>query len=116
MIRKIIGFLPVVFWTVMLYFGGVELMNPMATGWDITRIPQDLWIWFALSLFSGILLCFRGMIPIGLMLGLIPSAYLMIGILSAGFSGAAVVPVLLTMFYVLYAVCYYTYHKELNKP
>lgn len=116
MLRKILGFLPVGFWLIMLYFGGVEFMNPMNTGWHITDVPLNIWVYFGLSVLSGILLCFDGMIPIGLMLGLIPSGYLLIGIFQSGISGAVAVPAMLTLFYIVYAVCYYSYHKELNKP
>lgn len=116
MIRKILGFLPAGFWTVMLYFGGIEFMNPMYTGWRITSVPLNIWVYFGLSVLSGVLLCVKGMIPIGLIVGIIPGGYLLIGFLAGGLYGGTPVPAMLTLFYVIYAVCYYTYHHELNKP
>lgn len=115
MIRKIIGFLPVGFWLVMLFFGGADLDNPDG-GWSFANIPWNLWVWFGLSVLSGVLLCFRRMLPIGLMVGIIPNAYLLLTLLPGGFSSVLLVPAFLTLFYVVYAVCYYTYHKEVNKP
>lgn len=120
MIRKILGFLPVGFWLIMLYFGGVEFMNPMNTGWHITDVPLNLWIWFGLAVLSGILLCFDGMIPIGLIVGIIPYAYLTIMFLVNGgrnvFPDILIFPGIFFLFYIIYAVCYYTYNHELNKP
>lgn len=118
MVRKIIGFLPVGFWLMMLYFGGVEFMNPMNTGWHITDVPLNIWIWSGLAVLSGVLLCFDGTIPVGLIVGIIPYAYFTIVLLT---SGAAILEVLLfpgifLLFYIVYAACYYSYHKELNKP
>ena len=120
MIRKILGFLPVGFWLIMLYFGGVDFMNPMNTGWHITDVPLNLWIWFGLAVLSGVLLCFDGMIPIGLIVGIIPYAYLTIMFLANGgsdvFPDVLVFPGIFFLFYIIYAVCYYTYNHELNKP
>ena len=121
MLRKILGFLPVGFWLIMLYFGGVDFMNPVNTGWHITEVPLNIWIWFGLAVSSGILLCFDGTIPIGLIVGIIPYAYLtLMMLLSKGDSdvipGILVFPGIFFLFYIIYAVCYYTYSRELRKP
>lgn len=120
MIRKIIGFLPVGFWLIMLYLGGADIMNPVNTGWHITKVPLNIWIWFGLAVSSGILLCLDEMIPVGLIVGCIPYAYLTIMFLAEGgrnvFPDILVFPGIFFLFYILYAVCYYTYHHELNKP
>ena len=120
MIRKILGFLPAGFWIVMLYFGGIEFTNPMYTGWRITAVPLNIWVYFGLSVLSGVLLCFDGMIPPGLIVGIIPYAYMTILLLAQGgsdvFPDILVFPGIFLLFYVIYAVCYYTYHHELDKP
>jgi len=120
MIRKILGFLPVGFWIVMLYFGGVEFMNPMNTGWHITDVPLNIWIYFGLSVLSGVLLCPDGTVPVGLITGIIPYAYMTILFLAQGgsnvFPDILVFPGIFLLFYVIYTVCYYTYHHELDKP
>lgn len=116
MLRKILGFLPVGFWLIMLYFGGTDVMDPMDTGWHISAVPLTVWIYFGLSVLSGALLCFDGMIPVGLITGMIPGAYLLFGFLAGGMYSGAVIPAILTLFYIIYAVCYYTYNHEINKP
>ena len=120
MIRKILGFLPVIFWMFILYISGVEFMNPMNTGWHITAVPLNIWVLSGLSVLSGVLLCFDDRIPIGLIVGIIPYAYLTIMLLVQGgrdvFPDILVFPGIFFLFYIIYAVCYYTYHHELNKP
>ena len=120
MIRKILGFLPVGFWLIMLYFGGIEFMNPMNTGWHITAVPLNIWVYFGLSVLNGVLLCFDDRIPIGLIVGMIPYAYMTMMFLAQGgknlFPDILVFPGIFFLFYIIYAVCYYTYNHELNKP
>ena len=120
MIRKILGFLPVIFWLFILYIGGTDIGNPMNTGWHITDVSLNVWIFSGLSVLSGVLLCFDGTIPVGLITGIIPYAYMTIVFLTNGgrnvFPDILVFPGIFLLFYVIYAVCYYTYHHELDKP
>ncbi len=115
MIRKIIGFFPVTFWLFALFIGGADFNSPDGA-WSFTNIPLNIWIWFGLAVSSGVLLCFDGTIPVGLIVGTIPYAYLFITVLTAGTYASLVYPGIFLLFYVVYAVCYYTCHNELNKP
>ncbi|MBO4932422.1 MAG: hypothetical protein J6I42_09595 [Clostridia bacterium] len=115
MIRKILGFLPVGMGLFALFIGGANFDSPDGA-WSIARIPLNAWIWFGLSVLSGVLLCFDGLIPVGLIVGSIPYAYLFIITLTAGTYSSLIYPGAFLLFYIIYAACYYTYNNELNKP
>ena len=117
MIRKILGFLPVGMALFMLFLGGADFDSP-DTAWSFSNIPPNAWVWFVLSVASAVLLCFDGTVPLGLITGIIPYAYMTIVLLTGGtpvfevLSSAGI----FLLFYLVYAVCYYTYHHETDKP
>ena len=116
MIRKIIGFVPVLLPAVLCWIFMMDFMNPMAKGLHPGDVPWYLWLWLAASIGSGVLLCYRRLIPLGLITGSAP--YLVILVQSFSSDEAAflqIFAVSCVTFFLAYAVCYYTYHRELNK-
>ncbi len=121
MIRRIIGFIPVVIpaglaWLIMAPLVGSEFYRtPLYRPADV---PWYLWLWLAASIASGVLLCYRRLIPLGLITGAAP--YLVI--LVMGFLPATseaeflrIFAVCCLTFFLAYAVTYYVYHRTLNK-
>lgn len=104
--RKIIGFLPLVFWLFMLYLGGISTLEN-AADWHITAVPKTLWIWASLSLASGVMLCFDSLITCGLIIGAMPSVYLFISVVGSKNFAVMLLPALLVLFYAVYALLHY---------
>ncbi len=105
-VRRLIGFLPLVFWLFMLYLGGISTLEN-AADWSITAVPKTLWIWASLSLSSGIMLCFESLTVCGLVLGAIPSVYLLLGVIGSRNIAVICIPALMVIFYAVYALlCY----------
>lgn len=109
MIRKIIGFIPAAFWLFLTVIGwiGFDPYGPKT-------IPWGLIILLILSVFSGILLCSKKYLPLGIVIGLIEGAYLLL-YLPAKTMSDRIVPISVITFYVIYAVCYFVYNRELKK-
>lgn len=119
MIRKIIGFIPVVIpaglaWLIMApLFGSEFYRTPLYRPADV---PWYVWLWLAASVGSGVLLCYRRLIPLGLLLGGAP--YLVILVQSFSSEEAESLRIFAVCgltFFLAYAVCYYVYHRTLNK-
>jgi hypothetical protein len=123
MIRKIIGFIPVILpallcWLCMApLFGSEFYRTPLYRPWEV---PWYAWLWLAASVASGVLLCFRRLIPLGLFTGAAP--YLVILVMSflpgppeSFADDTRLFAICCTAFYIAYAVCYYVYHRELKK-
>lgn len=69
---------------------------------------------------SGIFLCFDGiLLPADLLIGFLSNAIsclvLVLGEPTAGSQAVVILTGAFAFFYVLYTVCYITYHKERNK-
>lgn len=107
-VRRVIGFLPLVFWLFMLYLGGCGTAETARDTWSIAAVPKTLWIWSALSLSSGIMLCFESLTVCGLVLGAIPSVYLLLGVIGSRNIAVICIPALMVIFYTVYALlCYF---------
>ena len=116
MIRKIIGFVPVLLPAVLCWIFMTDPMNPMAQGLHPGDVPWYMWLWLAASVGSGVLLCYRRLIPLGLLLGGAP--YLVILVQSFSSEEAESLRIFAVCgltFFLAYAVCYYVYHRTLNK-
>ncbi len=118
MIRKILGFLPAAWW------GALTALMFIGFRADFTDVSPLLWVWFGLSVVSGVLLCFDGiLLPVGLLVGFLTNAVSCLVFFLAGPTdvptdvnrAVCILMGALTLFYVLYTVCYITYHRELNK-
>ncbi len=118
MIRKILGFVPVLIPSVIVWIGMTDFDNPMAQGLHPGQIPWYHWLWLAASIASGILLCYRRLIPPGLITGCAPYLVILVmGFLPATSEAALlrIFAVCCLTFFIAYAVCYYVYRRELNK-
>ena len=123
-VRKIIGFIPALLPMFMAWF----FMSPMPATSEIYRtplyrpddVPWFIWLWIALSVGSGILLCIRKLLPFGLAAGIIPYIMLFYIFLTTewfqGWTEAYIFFGAMIFFYILYAIIYYTYHREADKP
>ena len=80
-------------------------------------VPWFVWLWLLTAIVSGILLCMKKTIPAGLAVGIIPHIVIAVCALTIEFE-IIVASALggMIFFYIIYAICYYTYHRELNKP
>lgn len=117
MIRKIIGFIPAALPLVLCWVFMTDLMNPIAKGLHPVEVPWYMWLWLAASIASGVLLCYRRLIPLGLLLGAAP--YLVILVQSFSSEEAAflrIFAVSCLTFFLAYAVIYYVYHRTLTRP
>lgn len=119
MIRKIIGFIPVILpallcWLCMApLFGSEFYRTPLYRPADV---PWYMWLWLAASIASAVLLCYRRLIPLGLLLGGAP--YLVFLVQSFSSEEAEflrIFAVCCLSFFLAYAVSYYIYHRTLNK-
>ena len=121
LIRKIIGFIPALNPAMLAWI----IMSPAPATSEVYRtplyrpddVPWFVWLWLLAAVVSGVLLCMKKTIPAGLVVGIIPHIVLAVCALSTYFE-IAVASALgaMILFYVIYALCYYTYHRELNKP
>lgn len=105
-IRKILGFLPLVFWLFILYLGGISPLEGV-TDWSISAVPKTLWIWASLSLASGVMLCFDSLVTCGLIIGAMPSVYLLLSVIGSKNFTVIVFPALMVIFYAVYAILRY---------
>ena len=119
MIRKMIGFIPVILpallcWLCMApLFGSEFYRTPLYRPW---LVPWYMWLWLAASIASAVLLCHRRLIPHGLLLGAAP--YLVILVQSFSSEEAEflrIFAVCCLTFFLAYAVIYIFYHRELNR-
>ena len=118
MIRKIIGFVPVLLPAVLCWIFMTDPMNPMAQGLHPGDVPWYMWLWLAASVGSGVLLCHRRLIPHGLLLGAAPYLVILVmGFLpqTAEAEFLRIFAVCCLTFFLAYAVIYYVYHHELNR-
>ena len=121
LIRKIIGFIPALNPAMLAWI----IMSPGPATSEVYRtplyrpddVPWFVWLWLLAAVVSGVLLCMKKTIPAGLVVGIIPHIVLAVCALSTYFE-ITVASALgaMILFYVIYALCYYTYHRELNKP
>ena len=121
MIRKIIGFIPVILpallcWLCMApLFGSEFYRTPLYRPWEV---PWYAWLWLAASIASAVLLCHRRLIPHGLLLGAAPYLVILVmGFLpqTAEAEFLRIFAVCCLSFFLAYAVIYYVYHRELNR-
>ena len=123
-IRKIIGFIPALNPAVLAWI----VMSPAPATSEVYRtplyrpddVPWFIWLWLALSIVSGVLLCMKKTIPFGLASGSIPYIILYYIFLTdewfQGWTEAYIFFGTMIFFYILYAIIYYTYHREADKP
>ena len=94
-------------------------MNPFEKGLYPGQVPWYMWLWMSAALAGSILLCFSTLIPLGLISGTVPYLVILVNSFLPTVQEAILLrrfAVFGILFYVIYALCYYTYHRELNKP
>lgn len=123
-IGRIIGFIPTAIPVCLAWL----IMSPMPATSEIYRtplyrpadVPWFIWLWIVLAIVSDILLCMKKGIPAGLVLGALPyaAAALIILFTEQGTYPTEILLILggCILFFILYAVVFYVYHHEVNKP
>ena len=119
-IRKIIGFIPSVIAACLALIG----MSPVPATSEIYRtplyrpsdVPLYIWLWLIFAIVSGVLLCMKKTMPFGLAVGVIPHIIVTVSALFTD-SGTptAVLGGAMILFYIIYGMCYYVYHREAER-
>ncbi|MBE6541017.1 MAG: hypothetical protein E7672_01045 [Ruminococcaceae bacterium] len=117
MIRKTIGFIPAAF-VIFLIFALAALDTQISSPYIvhvIVNTPWYAWLWVLISITSGILLCIKKALPCGLIVGVIPWIIILIQMLIDHTNSLLNLPVGFITAYIVYAISYFVYHRELNK-